>query len=146
MLSALGSSWVSPALGAGLAIAVHYMFLRAASGRLGDALGALILEGTATVGIAIYYVVHRASVVATTVQGILYSVASGLGISVASILFFAALRRGGPVASTGTIVLGGGVALSALVAPFIFGEAMTVRRVLGVGLGICAIAVLSTER
>jgi multidrug transporter EmrE-like cation transporter len=66
-------------------------------------------------------------------------------VSVASILIFAALRKGGPVASTGTVVLGGGVALSALAAPWLFGEAFTLRRALGVALGLAAMWVLGGE-
>ena len=58
---------------------------------------------------------------------------------------FAALRKGGPVAATGTIVLGGGVALSAIAAPFLFGETLTARRVIGVGLGLVAMFVLASE-
>jgi multidrug transporter EmrE-like cation transporter len=49
------------------------------------------------------------------------------------------------VASTGTIVLGGGVALSALLAPWLFGESFTARRLLGVGLGLAAMWVLGGE-
>ncbi|MFO0676454.1 MAG: hypothetical protein U0169_07970 [Polyangiaceae bacterium] len=56
-----------------------------------------------------------------------------------------ALRRGGPVASTGAVVLGGGVAISAALAPFVFGEAFTFRRAVGVLLGIAAMVVLGTE-
>ena len=77
--------------------------------------------------------------------GVVFSVMSGLGISVASILLFVALRRGGPVAATGTVVLGGGVTLSALAAPLVFGEPFTARRALGVALGVAAMAVLSSE-
>jgi uncharacterized membrane protein len=138
--------WVTASLGAGAFIAVHYLFLRAASGRLNDTLGALILEGTAAIGIALNYLFGpRGPALEPTRLGVLFSVASGLCISGASILLFAALRRGGPVASTGTIVLGGGVALSALLAPWIFGEGFTLRRAIGVGLGIAAIAVLSRD-
>jgi multidrug transporter EmrE-like cation transporter len=50
------------------------------------------------------------------------------------------------VSATGTIVLGGGVALSALVAPFLFAEAFTLRRGVGVALGIAAMAILATEK
>jgi bacterial/archaeal transporter family protein len=136
--------WLLASLGAGAFIAVHYMFLRAASGRIGDTLGALVLEGTAAIGIALNYAVGaRGPAVDTTRLGLVFSALSGLAISGASILLFNALRRGGPVASTGTIVLGGGVALSALLAPFLFGEGFTVRRAIGVALGIAAIAVLS---
>ena len=49
------------------------------------------------------------------------------------------------MAATGTLVLGGGVTLSALVSPWIFAEGLTVKRVIGVALGIAAMAVLSTE-
>jgi uncharacterized membrane protein len=60
-------------------------------------------------------------------------------------LLFMSLRLGGPVAGTGTIALGGGVAIAALLAPFIFREAITTRRVIGVLLGLAATVLLSTE-
>jgi hypothetical protein len=43
-------------------------------------------------------------------------------------------------------VLGGGVTLSAIVAPLAFGEVVTPRRALGVVLGLVAMALLATER
>ncbi len=140
-------AWQQAALGASCLIAAHYLLLRAATGRLGDSLGALVLEGTATIGILVAYLLGlRGDPVTTTRAGILFAMLSGLCISVASILLFYALRKGGPVASTGTIVLGGGVAISAIVAPIVFREPLTVRRVVGVLLGIAALVVLSTER
>jgi transporter family protein len=140
------AAWHFPALGAAFAIAVHYLLLRAASGRISDTLGSLMLEGTATIGIAVAYALGlRGGTGATTRLGVGFAVASGVAISFASILLFAALRKGGPVSSTGTIVLGGGVTLSALFAPVFFGEGFTVRRALGVALGIAAIVVLSRD-
>jgi uncharacterized membrane protein len=115
--------WQIAALCASLLIAGHYLTLRAASGKIG-------VRGD----------------VPTTRTGLVFSVLSGLCITGASILLFSALRKGGPVAATGTIVLGGGVALSALVAPFLFREPITARRVAGVALGLAAMIVLSTER
>ena len=139
-------AWQQAALGASCLIALHYLLLRAASGRVGDSLGALVLEGTAALGILVAYVVGIRGDVVTTRAGIFFAVLSGLCISVASILIFFALRRGGPVASTGTIVLGGGVAISAVLASVFFREPLTLRRIVGVGLGIAALAILSTER
>jgi bacterial/archaeal transporter family protein len=137
--------WVGASLGAAVFIAAHYLLLRAASGRLNDTLGALVLEAAAVVGIALNYLLGaRGPVVAATRAGILFAAMSGLCISGASILLFAAMRRGGSVAATGTIVLGGGVALSALIAPLVFAEGFTVRRAIGVALGVAAMAVLST--
>jgi bacterial/archaeal transporter family protein len=139
--------WQLAALGAAGFIAGHYLLLRAASGRIGDSLGALVLEGTAALGIALAYAVGlRGGSIPTTRAGVLFAVLSGLCISVGSILLFFALRRGGPVASTGTIVLGGGVAISALLAPWLFREPLTGRRLLGVALGITAMILLATER
>lgn len=139
--------WQLAAIGAAAFVGAHYLLLRAASGRIGDSLGALVLEGTAALGIALAYASGlRGGNVATTRAGILFAVLSGLCISVGSILLFQALRRGGPVASTGTIVLGGGVAISALLSPWLFREPMTPRRLVGVALGITAMVLLATER
>jgi uncharacterized membrane protein len=138
--------WQLAAMGAAVFVASHYLLLRAASGKIGDSLGALVLEGTAAIGIAIAYLVGIRGDVATSRAGVVFAVLSGLCISVGSILLFQALRRGGPVASTGTIVLGGGVALSALASPWLFREPMTVRRLIGVALGVAAMILLATER
>jgi uncharacterized membrane protein len=136
-------AWSPPALAAAVFIAVHYLLLRAASGRVEDRLGALVLETSAAIGIAASLLIGlRGGAVPTTRAGLAFAAGSGLAVSVASILIFAALRRGGPVASTGTIVLGGGVALSALAAPVLFGEGFTLRRAVGVGLGLAAMVVL----
>ena len=140
------SSWAPAAFGAAAFIAGHYMLLRAASGRLNDTLGALVLEGAAVVGIGLYYLFGPSGpVIAASRAGLAFSAMGGLCISGASILLFSALRRGGPVAATGTIVLGGGVTLSALVAPWVFAEGFTVRRVIGVGLGVAAMVVLALD-
>jgi transporter family protein len=138
--------WVGASLGAAVFIAGHYMLLRAASGRLDDTLGALVLEGAAVVGIALnFFFGPRGGAIEPSRLGITLAALSGLCISGASILLFSALRRGGPVAATGTIVMGGGVTLSALVAPWVFSEGFTGRRVLGVALGVAAMVVLSMD-
>jgi hypothetical protein len=139
-------AWTPTALGAALFIAIHYLLLRAASGRVEDRLGALVLETSAALGIAASLLFGlRGAAAASTRSGVALAAGSGLAVSVASVLLFTTLRRGGPVASTGTIVLGGGVALSALAAPWLFGEAFTPRRALGVGLGLAAMWVLGGE-
>ncbi|HXX67049.1 MAG TPA: hypothetical protein VEK07_07705 [Polyangiaceae bacterium] len=138
--------WSPAAFGAALFISVHYLLLRAASGRIGDRTGALVLEASASVGIALSLLLGpRGETVPMTRAGLALSAASGLAVAAASVLLFAALRRGGPVAPTGTIVLGGGVALSALAAPWLFGETFTARRTVGVALGLAAMWVLGGD-
>jgi drug/metabolite transporter (DMT)-like permease len=140
------AAWQIASLGAAACIAVHYILVRAASGKIGDTLGALLLEATAALGIALnFFFGVRGDPVPATRTGVISSVVSGLCISVGSILLFYALRRGGPVSSTGTLVLGGGVTLSAFVAPWLFGEPWTARRAIGVALGVAGMFVLATE-
>lgn len=140
------SAWSPPAFAAALFIAVHYLLLRAASGRVEDRLGALVLEIAAAVGVAASLLLGpRLRPIGNTWSGLALAAGSGLAVSVASVLIFTAMRKGGPVASTGTIVLGGGVALSALAAPVLFGESFTLRRAAGVALGLAAMWVLGGE-
>lgn len=139
-------AWLVAALAGAVFVGAHYTLLRAASGKIGDSLGAFVLEATAALGILVAHgLLPKAEGAPTTKPGIAFSVASGLCISAVSILLFYALRKGGPVATTGTIVLGGGVTLAAALAPLLFGEAFTLRRAVGVGLGVLAIVVLSFD-
>jgi drug/metabolite transporter (DMT)-like permease len=137
---------VVAALFASLCFAAHYLFLRGASGRIGDAFGGFLLETAAAIGLLVLMVVTPKDHVPTTSSGVLWSVLSGLMITGGVTLLFMSLRLGGPVAGTGTIALGGGVALAALFAPLFFAESLTMRRVLGVLLGLAATLLLATER
>ncbi len=138
--------WAIAALAASACFAAHYLMLRAASGRIGDALGGFALEAAATVGLLVLLVVGPRSDTPTTTGGIIWSCLSGVMITGGVTLLYASFRLGGPVAGTGTIALGGGVAAAALAAPLFFAEAWTPRRLLGVALGLAATAVLASER
>jgi transporter family protein len=138
--------WTVAALAASLCFGAHYVLLRAASGKIGDALGGLVLELAAAAGLLALYAFGPKDGVTTTSGGLLWSGLSGLAITGGVTLLFLSLRLGGPVAGTGTIALGGGVALAALVAPLFYAETLTARRLVGVGLGLLATLVLATER
>jgi drug/metabolite transporter (DMT)-like permease len=138
--------WSLAALAAALCFALHYLTLRAASGRIGDGLGALCIEAIAALGLLALYLTRITPRGPTTTPGLVWSAASGLCISGAMALLFSALRLGGPVSGTGTIALGGGVTLAALAAPLLFDEAFTLRRAIGVLLGFAAMAILATEK
>lgn len=133
------------AMCASVCFGLHYLALRAATGKVADALGGFLLEAAAAVGLLVLVVLGPRSDVATTQSGVIWSCLSGLCITGGVTLLFMSLRLGGPVASTGTIALGGGVALAALAAPFVFGEAFTTRRAIGVLLGVVAMVLLATE-
>jgi drug/metabolite transporter (DMT)-like permease len=139
------TSWTIPALIASLFFAAHYLTLRGASGRVGDAFGGFLLEASATVGLLVLMLLLPKEIPATT-SGIVWSIVSGLCITGGVTFLFMALRLGGPVAGTGTIALGGGVVLASLLAPLLFSETITVRRAVGVGLGLAATVILATEK
>jgi bacterial/archaeal transporter family protein len=141
------SPWVTPAALAAVLVGAHYLTLRASAGKLPDALGAFLVEGTAAAGLLVLVVVLPGArqVGEGAGRGAMWAAASGLCISGMMMLLFASLRRGGPVAATGTLVLGGGVTLSALAAPLLFGEPFTARRAVGVALGLAGMVVLSSE-
>ncbi len=137
------STWA--ALAACLCFAFHYVALRAASGRIGDAFGGFLLEAAAAAGLLVLMWVAPAAETPTTTRGVVYSCLSGLCITGGVTFLFMSLRLGGPVASTGTIALGGGVTLAALASPFLFGESLTPRRAIGVALGLGATLLLASD-
>jgi drug/metabolite transporter (DMT)-like permease len=138
--------WAFAAIAASLCFAAHYVMLRAASGRIGDALGGFALEAAAAVGLLVLVAIGPRNEVPTTTAGVVWSILSGFMITGGVTLLFLAFRLGGPVAGTGTIALGGGVVLAALFAPVLFGESFTARRAVGVALGLAATIILATER
>lgn len=139
------TSWTVPALIASLFFAAHYLTIRAASGKVGDVFGGFLLEASAAVGLLVLMAILPTEAPATS-RGIMWSIISGLCITGGVTFLFMALRVGGPVAGTGTIALGGGVVLASLLAPLFFNEAITLRRAIGVGLGLAATVILATER
>ena len=139
-------AWSISALLAAAFIGAHYLALRAASGRIADDLGALVLEGSAAVGLLGVLALRVVPHAETTRVGFFWSMVSGLCITGATTLLFSTLRLGGPVASSAAIVLGGGVTLAAVAAPFLFAEGISARRALGIVLGVAAMAVLATEK
>ena len=140
------SSSTIAALFASLCFALHYLALRAATGKIADALGGFVLEASAAIGLLLLVFFGPRASVETTTPGLVWSGLSGLCITGGVTFLFMSLRLGGPVAATGTIALGGGVTLAALAAPFLFAEAFTWRRALGVLLGAVAMAILATEQ
>jgi uncharacterized membrane protein len=138
--------WLYAALIACACFAGHYLTPRAAAGRVPDALGGLVLEVAAALGLLVMFLVVPRGDVATTTPGIVWSAISGCFIVGGVTFLFLALRNGGPVSGTGTIALGGGVAIASLLAPLFFAEVFTLRRGIAIGLTAAATIVFATEK
>lgn len=139
-------SWTVAAAIACLCFAGHYLTLRAAAGKLPDLLGGFVLETAAALGLGLLYWLLPRGSVALTSAGVLWSALSGLFIVGGVTFLFVALRLGGPVSGTGTIALGGGVALASLMAPMFFAEPMSFRRGLGIAMALSASALFASEK
>lgn len=141
-------AWSLPAILGALCLAGHYLTVRMASGKVGDVLGAFCVEAAAAAGIFVLLLLQRGAqpMPASAVTGIFWACGSGLFISGVTTLIFVSLRLGGPVLAIGPMVFGGGVAIAALCAPLLFGEAVTPRRILGVALGLASLAIFATDR
>lgn len=139
------TSWPLTALAAAACFAVHYLTLRAATGRIADGLGALCIETSAAIGVLALLALGVTPRGPFTATGLAFACASGLAISGMMALLFTSIRLGAPVSSAGTIIMGGGLALAALIAPLLFAEGFTLRRAIGVALGLAAMGVLASE-
>jgi len=136
--------WTWYALGAALLYALHQIFTKLAAERISDGLGALIVETSAALTIALYLLAVWTSAnwrQSATAEGALYSVVTGVCVGVGTILFFLLFQAGGPLSAVPAI-LAGGAALMALAAIVFFGEEPSTARLLSIGLAIAALYLL----
>ena len=70
-------AWTPAALGGAGFIAIHYVLLRAASGRIEDRLGALVLESSAAIGSAASLLVGTRGDGTSTRAGVAFAAARG---------------------------------------------------------------------
>jgi bacterial/archaeal transporter family protein len=132
------SEWFPYAIAAAILYGLHQIFTKLAAERIGDGIGALIVETSAVVTILGYlmilYASRRWSQTATT-PGVLYSVATGLCVGLGTIAFFLLFQRGGPLSAVPGILAGGG-ALMAIAGIAWFGEPARPERLLGIVLAL----------
>jgi bacterial/archaeal transporter family protein len=139
-------AWSLPALLGTVCLTGHYLTLRMATGKMGAVLGAFCVEAAAAAGILVLLLFRREAQPATVATGILWACGSGLFISGVTTLIFTSIRLGGPVMAIGPMVFGGGIALASLCGPLLFDEVVTVRRAIGVCLGLASLAIFATDR
>ena len=123
--------------------ATHNLFVQRASGRIPDAWGALVLEATATVviavGLAVLTLTGRASAVPTDAGGVALSAVAGVFIGAASVLYFWVFRLGAPLAVAVPLVLTGWTVVAVLFGVALEGERLAWRQVVGLGCAMVSI-------
>lgn len=137
-------AWYPWALAAALLYAAHQVFTRLAAARIGDGLGALVVEATATLTIVAYVAVLAAGGrwdQKLSAEGLQYSALTGVCVGAGTIAFFVMFQKGAPLSAVPAI-LAVGAAFMAVAGVAIFHEAATPSRVLGVALAIAGLWLL----
>lgn len=138
------ASWVLYAILAAALYGAHQVFTRMASDHIGDGVGGLVVEGTATLTILIYLAILYFSgnwEQKFSMQGFKFSVLTGICVGMGTVAFFLLFQRGGPLSAVPAI-LAIGAAIMAVAGVLLFDETLTWQRALGVVLSIAGLMLL----
>ena len=138
------AEWFRFALVAALFYGLHQVFTKLAAPKIGEGLGALVVEGTATLTVLIYLLVTSGFARWTqkmTTAGVGYSALTGICVGIGTVAFFLLFQKGGPLSAVPG-VLAGGMMLTAIVGMTFFHETTSLSRLLGVGLSLAGLVLL----
>ena len=138
------TEWFRYAIIAALLYGLHQVFTKLAADKIGAGLGALMVEGAATITIVVYLLAlwgfgHWTQKL--TAAGAGYSVATGICVGIGTVAFFLLFQKGGPLSAVPG-VLAGGMVIMAIVGMTLFREPISVTRLLGVGLSVAGLILL----
>jgi transporter family protein len=138
------ASWLWYAVVAAVLYAAHQIFTRMAADHIGEGLGGFVVEATAALSILLYLVflwLMRRWNQQLSMQGILYSVLTGICVGAGTIAFFLLFQKGGPLSSVPAI-LAVGAAIMAVAGILFFHESPSWQRLLGVTFAIVGLFLL----
>ncbi len=136
--------WFWYAVAAAVLYGAHQISTRLAADRIGDGLGGLVVEGTATLTILGYLLVLRWSGrwnQPWSGAGAGYSALTGVCVGAGTVAFFLLFQKGGPLSAVPAI-LAGGAALMAVAGVLFFREPASWPRLLGVALALAGLFLL----
>ena len=138
------ASWLWLAGLAAVLYGLHQVFTKLASSQIGSGVGGFVVEATAVVTILIYLLYSKLAGTwfqPVSIQGVAWSVATGVCVGAGTVVFFILFQRGGPL-SVVPAVLAGGAALTAVIGMAVLREPPTVARVAGVLLSLAGLYLL----
>ena len=136
--------WFGFAVAAAVLYALHQVFTKLAASRIGDGLGALLVEATAAVSVLAYLGwlwFGGGWNQQFTPAGATYSVLTGICVGSGTVVFFLMFQRGGPLSAVPAI-LAAGAAMMALAGVLFFREQLSLSRSLGIVLSIVGLYLL----
>jgi transporter family protein len=123
---------------------LHQVFTKLASSHIGGGVGGLVVEATAVVTILGYLLYSKLAgtwLQPVSMQGIGWSVATGVCVGAGTVIFFVLFQHGGPL-SVVPAVLAAGAALTAVIGMVALHEPPSLSRVAGVLLSVAGLYLL----
>jgi len=136
--------WFWYGIAAAILYGLHQVFTKLAATCISDGLGALVVEGSATVTIVIYLVflwLNNSWAQKATAVGVWYSILTGVCVGAGTVMFFLLFQKGGPLSAV-PMVLAGGAAFMAICGILFFKESASWPRLLGVAFSIAGLLLL----
>jgi bacterial/archaeal transporter family protein len=138
------ASWFWYAVIAAVLYGAHQIFTRMAADHIGEGLGGFVVEATAALSILSYlaflWLVNRWDQ-KSSLNGIVYSVLTGICVGAGTIAFFLLFQRGGPLSSVPAI-LAGGAAIMAVAGILFFREPPSWQRIAGIAFALIGLFLL----
>jgi len=138
------NDWFWYAVVAAILYGAHQIFTKLAADRISDGLGGFVVEGSAALTILLYLAWLKFGGQwnqTSSEPGIFYSVLTGICVGVGTIFFFLLFQKGGPLSAV-PMILAGGAALMAAAGIFLFKEAPSLPRMLGIIFAIVGLFLL----
>ena len=132
------AAWFWYAVIAAVLYGAHQIFTRMAAGHIGEGLGGFVVEATAALSILSYlaflWLANRWDQ-KSSLNGIVYSVLTGICVGAGTIAFFLLFQKGGPLSSVPAI-LAGGAAIMAVAGILFFREPPSWQRIVGIAFAV----------
>ena len=139
------AAWFWYAVIAAVLYGGHQIFTRMAADHIGEGLGGFVVEATAALSILSYlaflWLANRWDQ-KSSLNGIVYSVLTGICVGAGTIAFFLLFQRGGPLSSVPAI-LAGGTAIMAVAGILFFREPPSWQRIVGIAFAVTGLFLLS---
>ena len=132
------AAWFWYAVIAAVLYGAHQIFTRMAADHIGEGVGGFVVEATAALSILSYlaflWLANRWDQ-KSSLNGIVYSVLTGICVGAGTIAFFLLFQRGGPLSSVPAI-LAGGAAIMAVAGILFFREPPSWQRIVGIAFAV----------
>jgi len=139
------AAWFWYAVIAAVLYGAHQIFTRIAADHIGEGLGGFVVEASAALSILSYlaflWLANRWDQ-KSSLNGIVYSVLTGICVGAGTIAFFLLFQKGGPLSSVPAI-LAGGAGIMALAGILFFREPPSWQRIVGIAFAVIGLFLLS---